>query len=184
MAGLSKSEWKQKLCAISESLDGQGRHAQLMVIGSWPAIEDGMPGRTSLDLDVWVEGSDFIEPVLVRACADAGLLFNPTQPEEELDGQTPYLQLVEPGIVQVPDRPPRSKVNLGALKILVPPPAALIASKLTRAAPKDLDDCLYLQHRHGVREAAIRDAIDAFSDAFAKQTAIENLVLLRVRAAQ
>ena len=128
-------------------------------------IEAGLEGRTSLDLDVGLPGSDADRSALAAACADAGLDFDPT-------GEThrPYLQLIHPGIVTVPVKAGR----WGGLTILTPPPAALAAMKLVRA------DIFFLCSRHGLTRAGVAAYVRQIPDSVQRQTAQENLVYLEV----
>lgn len=134
-------------------------------------IEAGLEGRTSLDLDVGLPGSDADRSALAAACAAAGLDFDPT-------GEThrPYLQLIHPGIVTVPVKAGR----WGGLTILTPPPAALAAMKLVRAEPKDLADIFFLCSRHGLTRAGVAAYVRQIPDSVQRQTAQENLVYLEV----
>ena len=87
--GLDRRQWEEKLAGIGQHLQRQNAPATLELIGAWPVIEAGLEGRTSLDLDVWMPGSDADRSALAAACAAAGLDFDPT-------GETdrPYLRLM------------------------------------------------------------------------------------------
>ena len=173
--GLDRRQWEEKLAGIGRHLQRQNAPASLELIGAWPVIEAGLEGRTSLDLDVWMPGSDADRSALAAACAAAGLYFDPT-------GEThrPYLQLIHPGIVTVPEHVPVKAGRWGGLTILTPPPAALAAMKLIRAEPKDLADVFFLCSRHGLTRAGVADYVRRIPDPAQRQTAQENLVYLEV----
>lgn len=173
--GLDRRQWTEKLAALGEQLRLLGAPATLEIIGAWPVIEAGLEGRTSLDLDVWMPGSDADRTALAAACLAAGLDFDPT---EETD--RPYLQLVQAGIVSIPDHQPVPAGRWGALTIVTPPPAALAAMKLIRAEPKDLADVLFLCSRHGLTRDEVAACARRIPDLHARQTAEENLVYLDV----
>ena len=173
MKGLTRDEWAEKLAIIGSFLQSKGAKVEIEVIGSWPVIEAGMPGRTSEDLDVWLPNSTFDRGLFREACLNAGLAFDPS---DEVD--QPYIQIVRPGITQVPKHKPERSAVFGGLILVTPPPAALIASKLVRASEKDLSDVMFLKHKFGVSTNAIASFTKAISDEIARATAEENVVYL------
>jgi hypothetical protein len=76
-AGLNRQQWEEKLAQLGAQLQALNGAVRLEIIGPWPLIEAGMPGRTSLDLDVWAPGSQSDRRLLRAACAAAGLDFDP-----------------------------------------------------------------------------------------------------------
>ena len=173
--GLDRRQWEEKLAGIGNHLLRHNAPASLEVIGAWPVIEAGLEGRTSLDLDVWMPGSDADRSALAAACAATGLDFDPT-------GETdrPYLRLIHPGIVTVPEHVPVKAGRWGGLTILTPPPSALAAMKLVRAEPKDIADVFFLCSRHGLTRAEVASYVRRIPDSRQRQTAEENLVYLEV----
>ena len=173
--GLDRCQREEKLAGIGSHLQRVNAPASLELIDAWPVIEAGLEGRTSLDLDVWMPGSDADRSALAAACAAVGLDFDPT-------GEThrPYLQLIHPGIVTVPDHVPVKAGRWGALTILTPPPSALAAMKLVRAEPKDIADVFFLCSRHGLTRAEVARFVRQIPDSAQRQTAQENLVYLEV----
>ena len=109
----------------------------------------------------------------LHACDAAGLDFNPT-------GETdrPYVQLVQPGIIEMPEHVPVEAGRWGALTITTPPPAALAAMKLVRAEPKDIADVLFLCSRHGLGQEDVALYVRRIRDCRKRLTAEENLVYL------
>ena len=173
MTGLTREEWAEKLAVIGAYIQSKGAEITIEVIGSWPAIESGMPGRTSEDLDVWTPNSRFDRGLFREACLSAGLDFDPTG---EVD--RPYIQLVRPGIAQVPNHEPEQSTIFGGLILVTPPPAAIIASKLVRASEKDVSDIVYLKQKYQVSTEDIRIFVKAISNEMARTTAEENIVYL------
>lgn len=173
--GLDRGQWEEKLTAVGAALRAMEVEAEIEIIGAWPVIAAGMPGRTSLDLDVWMPGSKVDRGALRAACEAAGLDFDPL---EETD--RPYLQLIQPGIVQVPEHVPQTAGTWGGLKVTAPPPAALAAAKLTRAQPKDLADVAYLCRRHGIRREEVGDYVEKIGMRSDREAARENLVYLQL----
>jgi hypothetical protein len=173
MKGLTREQWAEKLAAIGAYLKGKGAEITIEVIGPWPAIESGMPGRTSGDLNIWLSNSRFDRTLLREACLSAGLDFDPIG---EVD--RPYLQLVSQGIVHVPKHKPRPAAIFGGPILVTPPPAALIASKLVRASPKDFDDMVFLKQKFRVSTEEVAKYVKAIADKTARTTAHENIVYL------
>jgi hypothetical protein len=69
--------------------------------------------------------------------------------------------------------------RLGRLHLYRPPVENLIAAKLIRAAPKDLEDITFLISRHRPDRDRIRQIIAAFAQP-AREKAVESLVYLDV----
>jgi hypothetical protein len=169
--GLNRDEWLEKLDLLGAALEELGAPMQWDVIGSWPLIDAGMPGRATLDIDIWSPASEFERSALKKACAAAGLIFNPL---DELD--VPYVQIVQPGIVSVPDHVPVKIGQWGALTLYAPPPAALAAAKLTRAQPKDIADVLFLRGKYRLGRPEVSAYVERIADSRNRETARENLV--------
>lgn len=133
--GLNRAEWEAKLALIGQFLEEHGKKGTIELIGAWPIIEAGMPDRTSMDLGVWKSGSEIDNRLLRQACEAAGLDFDPKRETPE----RPHVQVVVPGIVQVPPHEPEAAGIYGALSVTVPPPAALMHPKwyvaLRRTSP-------------------------------------------------
>jgi hypothetical protein len=174
--GLTREEWSAKFGEIGQFLRKRGITATVEIIGAWPVMEAGMPGRTSMDLDVWLPGSRFDRAIFREACLRAGLDFDPINETDR-----PYVQLIRPGIVHVPKHEPEYASTFGGLTVNVPPAAALIASKLVRGAAKDIDDALYLQDKLAVTKQEVSVYTRRFTDRLARETATENLAYLRLK---
>lgn len=172
---LGREEWLEKLVAIDESLVRQGATAHLIIIGSAIGIFAGQPARTSVDLDVWKPKSHYQFPALKKAVEDAGLLFDP---KSTLDPDMPYIQLIEPGIAET-GRFEETEIveQFKALRLERPPIANVIAAKLIRAEPKDLEDIAFLVSRYRPAQADIERVINTMPRQ-ALERAKENIVYL------
>src|SRR5205823_6761923 len=127
---------------IDQSLKKQRAAARLMLVGSAAGIFAGQPARTSMDLDVWKPKSEFQTISLQKAVETAGLLFDP---KSVLEPETPYIQLMEPGLAQTGSFDQGEPLHqFAALRLERPPIANLIAAKLIRAEAKDLEDITFL----------------------------------------
>lgn len=173
--GLSRDEWLERLTRIDQSLLRQGATAQLTLVGSAAGIFAGQPGRTSIDLDVWKPKSRYQFQALKQAVEDAGLLFDP---KSTLEPDTPYVQLVEPGIAETGEfETTETLEQFSALRLERPPIANLIAAKLLRAEPRDLEDIAFLLSRYRPARQGIEQAVNTMSRQ-AREKATENLVYL------
>jgi hypothetical protein len=175
-AALNGEEWMTVLERLARALPPEGPPLKLCLIGSAACLFGGMDGRTSADLDVWQPASHYDRLELKAAAEKAGLLFNPTT---ALEPQTPYLQLVEPGLTQLGAFQPVFIERVGRLHLYRPPVENLVAAKLIRAEPKDLGDIRFLVTRHRPDLARVRQIVAGFEPR-ARARASENLVYLDV----
>lgn len=168
--GLSAKEWEKILSKIGETVEGE-----LCLIGSGACMFSGMT-RTSIDLDIWNPASDFDMAALRKAVEAQGLLFNPT--DEIVD--RPYIQVVEPGIVQTGKFKGTQKIaRYGTLKVSRPPIENVIASKLVRSEKKDVEDIGHLASKFLVDNGKVQRAVQSMPDP-QKTKAKGNLVFLDV----
>lgn len=173
---LNGEQWMAVLERVARILPPEGPPLRLCLIGSAACLFGGMEGRTSADLDIWKPASDYDRLELKLAAEKAGLLFDP---KATLEPDTPYLQLVEPGLTQLGEFVPVFVERLGRLHIYRPPVENLVAAKLIRAEPKDLGDISFLVSRHRPDPQRIRRIIASF-DQPAREKATENLIYLDV----
>lgn len=173
---LNGEQWMAVLERLAKALPAEGSPVRLCLIGSAACLFGGMDGRTSADLDIWKPTSDYDRLELALAAKAAGLLFDP---KTTLEPDTPYLQLVEPGLTQLGEFVPVFVERLGRLHIYRPPVENLVAAKLIRAEPKDLNDITFLISQHRPNLQLIRQIIAGF-DQTARERASENLVYLDV----
>ncbi len=161
---------------LAKALPSDGPPLRLCLIGSAACLFGGMDGRTSVALDIWKPASDNDRLELKLATEKAGLLFDP---KTTLEPDTPYLQLVEPGLTQLGEFVPVFVERLGRLHIFRPPVENLVASKLIRADPKDLGDITFLISRHRPDLRRIRQIVEGFAQP-AREKAADNLIYLEV----
>lgn len=175
--GLDRAEWLEKLALIDRSLQEQSAAAELTLVGSAAGILAGQPARTSLDLGVWKPRSRYQLQALKKAVEAAGLLFDP---KSTLEPDTPYIQLIEPGLAQTGSfQETETLEQFGALRLERPPIPNLIASKLVRADPRDLEDIAFLLSHYQPSRQAIEQAVNTMPRA-ACEKASGNLVYLDV----
>jgi hypothetical protein len=174
-SGLLGSQWEEKLSQIAKNIK---KDTRLTLMGSAPNMLRGQPSRMSIDLDVWKETSTFDNNDLKQAVEAADLLFNPT---EEIPDK-PYIQIVESGICQLGKFSKKEIQNiqkLGNLNLECPPIENLIASKLLRADPKDLEDINWMVNKYQPNIKKIKEIIKSFPNEH-KEKALENLIYLDV----
>lgn len=174
IGGLDRDQWNEKLALIGQELERLGATATLTVVGSAPGILAGQPSRTSMDLDVWRPKSNFDRTTLKAAVEAAGLLYDPKGDEPA----APYIQIVEPGIVQVGKFEPELVERYGGLNVSKAPAANLIASKLVRASPADLYDIAWIMAAYNPDPVDVGAAIKSFPRQQREQ-ATENTVYLQ-----
>ena len=174
-SGLLGSQWEEKLSQIAKNIK---KVTRLTLMGSAPNMLRGQPSRMSIDLDVWKETSAFDKNDLKQAVEAADLLFNPT---EEVPNK-PYIQIVEAGICQLGKFSKEEIQNiqkLGKLNLECPPIENLIASKLLRADPKDLEDINWMVNKYQPNIKKIREIVKSFPKEHREKT-LENLIYLDV----
>jgi hypothetical protein len=176
--GLNADEWAEKLRDIA----GHLKHpASLCLIGAAPGMFSAQP-RSSMDLDVWDEGSTFFHSDLKQAVEKAGLLFDP---KSELAPEIPYIQIVQPGIVHLGDyKETQTLLREPGMTVVCPPIENIIASKLLRAGPKDIEDIIYLRRRFSVSRERVEKIIETFPAGVIRETARENIVYLEIAPPQ
>lgn len=171
-----KNRWMRALEAMATALGKDGPPVKLCLIGSAVCLLGNMPQRCSRDLNIWKPTSCYDTLELKSAAGKAGLLFNP---KEFIEPDEPYLQVVEPGIVQTGNYTPVIMEKMGRLELYRPPIENIIGSKLTRAAEKEIQDILYLLQAYQPNVTEIKAIIQSFPEP-AKAHGLENIVFLEV----
>ena len=171
-----RERWMRALECLAQALGNDGPPVQLCLIGSAVCIFAGMELRVSEDLDIWQPSSDFDLAELKSAAETAGLSFNPTG---ILEPDQPYLQIVEPGIVQTGKFASVHMFRIGRLIVSRPPIENIIASKLTRADAKDIEDIQFLHKHYQSDIPTVKKIISSFPKP-KRETAKENLVYLEI----
>ena len=178
-AGAHNSDWR----AVQAALMRVGEHLQkptrLVLIGSSVGMWYGQAGRMTEDVDVWSPKSRVDLADIAQACKKAGIYFDPKGYDVPRDSL--YLQMVTPGVVHVGKwKAEESMFRCGNLEVVHPPAENIIASKLVRAEPYDLDDIVYLMSRLDVSMGLVRDAVSTLAGS-ARERAEENMVYLELR---
>lgn len=172
--GLSPEEWAEKLKLISRHLE---HPASICIIGSAVGMF-AQQDRISIDLDIWNKGSSFFYSDLKQAVEKAGLLFDP---KAEMAPDQPYVQIVQPGVVQIgPYEETETVLRETGLTVIRPPIENIIASKLVRASAKDLEDIAYLRHHFGITKDQVEAVIAKFPAGVTREQAMENTVYLDI----
>jgi hypothetical protein len=177
--GPQNNDWR----AIQAALMRVGEHLQkptrLVLIGSSVGMWYGQAGRMTEDVDVWSPKSKVDLADIAQACEKAGIHFDPKGYDVPRDSL--YLQMVTPGVVHVGKwKSEESMFRSGNLEVVHPPAENIIASKLVRSEPYDLDDIVYLMSRLDVSMEQVRDAVSTLAGS-ARERAEENIVLLELR---
>ncbi len=161
---------------IAIALGKEGDPVEICLIGSAACLFGGMDGRTSIDLDVWMPNSRFDELELKQAVISVGLLYDPKTDEEP---DKTYLQIVEPGIVQLGVFESVFVKKMGRLLVTRPPYENIIASKLTRANFKDIQDIHFLMQTYRPSRESIEKIIASLPNSD-REVASENLIYLDI----
>jgi len=172
---------RARLFELLEKMDSAAKSQQrICVIGAAALILLGQPARQTGD--IWRPGSKLLDAELRQIATVAGLAYNPTHREPE----GAYLQIVNPGIVNLPEvdddvwaNREKSRVLWQGQNITVvcPPPPIIAAAKLVRATDVDLDDVVYLISAVGVSKRQIITALAKFPEPD-RQFAKENISLV------
>ena len=174
----------EQLKALLERIDANlAAPGVICLIGSGATLLLGQQARQTDDLDVWARASRMVMANLEDAAEAAGVSFDP---KDELPS-VPYIQVVHPGIVQVPGWNPETRQWLGEpertvwagkmLTVTVPPPSIIAASKLLRGDDRDFEDCLWLMAAHAIDAEEISRAIKTLPRE-PRRRAAENLEML------
>jgi hypothetical protein len=177
---VGEKELKTLLERIDAALDAP---QTICLIGSGATILLGQPQRATDEVDVWAAASEIVIPSFRQALEGTGFAFDPKSEFSSL----PYVQIIHPGLVQVPGFDVRKRTWFGRpeyplwrgkrLTVTCPPGESLIASKLMRGSATDLEDCLWIVASQKISAAALSRAIKKLPPQ-ARETAQENIVVL------
>jgi hypothetical protein len=170
---------RQKLEELFQKLGAElNAPATLCIFGSAPAILLGQPSRQTQDVDVWHPKSNYDAGELARACAALGVLYDP---RGELDPNAVYLQIVRPGIVALPSNFDTEAIGrYGRLTVVMPVPVVLSAAKLVRASENDISDIVWWVRHRSIGMKQLEQAIQQLPSQRQRETAEENLVIVRL----
>jgi hypothetical protein len=171
---------RKRLLEIFDALGGAlTKPTTVCLIGSSPGIASGQPDRQTPDIDVWRSQSSYDETAFRKACEDAGILFDPRG--EQLDPEAIYVQIIRKGLVNLPaDFAVEVVGEFGNLRVVMPDPSLLVAAKLVRGTPRDVEDAAWWMRERALRADDIREAIGALPDPVQRETASENVVLVEL----
>jgi hypothetical protein len=171
---------RKRLLEIFDALGGAlTKPTTVCLIGSSPGIASGQPDRQTPDIDVWRGQSSYDETAFRKACEDAGILFDPRG--EQLDPEAIYVQIIRKGLVNLPaDFAVEVVGEFGNLRVVMPDPSLLVAAKLVRGTPRDVEDAAWWMRERALRADDIREAIGALPDPVQRETASENVVLVEL----
>jgi Nucleotidyltransferase of unknown function (DUF6036) len=164
-----------KLRQILERLDQALEHpTELLIRGGAAVLAHGLEQRVTLDIDV-LPASRFIESDLRRACAAAGLGFNPS--DKDLVEQD-YLEIVPEETLILPRPDPERGYNTifrGLhLTVRTPPAADLIIGKLKRLDPEDISDVRFLIKHFRLTEADLKESFDRLPARFKTDPVVQD----------
>ncbi|HEX8166710.1 MAG TPA: DUF6036 family nucleotidyltransferase [Beijerinckiaceae bacterium] len=170
---------RARVLAIFEALGGSlSQPTTLCLIGSTPAIMLGQDERQTQDIDVWHPASHYDAGELAQACRGMGVLFDP---KSDLDPEAVYIQIVRPGIVSLPTTIEIETIGqFGKLAIAMPPPAIIAAAKLTRASERDIEDVAWWVRQRALDLDAVEEAIGLLPRTVDRETARDNMVVVRL----
>lgn len=164
-----------KLRQVFEKLDQALEHpTELLIRGGAAALAHGLEQRVTIDIDV-LPASRFIEADLRRACAAAGIGFNPSDKDF---AERDYLEVVpeETLILPRPDPERGSNTVFRGLRLTVrtPPAADLVIGKLKRLDPEDLADVTFLIRHFRLTEADLKDSFDRLPARFKADPVVQD----------
>ncbi|MEJ6003696.1 hypothetical protein [Paucibacter soli] len=173
------NDWRSVQTALMRVGEFLQKPTRLVLIGSSVGMWYGQPGRMTEDVDIWSPRSEVDLADISQACEKAGIHFDPREYDVPRDGL--YLQMVTPGVVNVGKwKSESSMFKSGNLEVVHPPVENVIASKLVRAQPFDIDDIVFLMGRLQVSMTQVRAAVATLPES-AREVAEENMIYLEIR---
>jgi hypothetical protein len=164
-----------KLSQIFEKLDSALEHpTELLIRGGAAMLTHGLEQRVTIDIDV-LPASRFVEADLRRACAAAGIGFNPLDKDfVEQD----YLEVVPEETLILPepspDRPYNTVFRGAHLSVKTPPAADLLVGKLKRLEAEDMADVIFLIARFRLTESDLREAYERLPARFKADPVVQD----------
>ena len=172
---LSWDQWEDKLKQIGQSLADQRKSAEVEAIGSAVLMRDGMHGRTSLDLGVWMPNSKIDDLQAFRdAVESSGLALDS---RGEFDESSAYVQLVKE-LDTMPDHQPEHSEKFGSLEVTYPSNEVIAASKLAAGRDKDIADLTYLASTGKLDEEKLDEMISKIPHELEREAAAENKIFV------
>jgi len=172
---ISWTEMENLLIRLGDELKNP---TSLCILGSAVSMSLGQVNRMTMDIDVWREDSSYDLGALKQACALVGIAFDPKGYD---DPDTVYIQIIDPGIVQLGVFEKTSLLfKTGNLEICRPPIANVIASKMVRGVALDFEDSSFLAKKCNVSIESIEKSIISMNDKVSSQNAMANLEVLKL----
>ncbi|WP_444997739.1 DUF6036 family nucleotidyltransferase [Aliikangiella sp. IMCC44359] len=172
---LDKAKIERVFQLLGEELDTP---TILCVFGSSPAILSGQLFRKTQRIDVWYTNSVYDSGKLSRACVKVGILYDP---KGEVEPGSIYFQIVRSGFVALPKKfETETLAQFGNLKLVMPAPAIISASKLVRANDNDIRDVVWWIRQRNIKKHEIDNAISNFPDSQHRKIAKENMVFVQL----
>ena len=164
-----------KLRQTFEKLDQTLEHpTELLIRGGAAVLAHGLQQRFTIDIDV-LPASRFIEADLRRACAAAGLGFNPADKDF---AEQDYLEVVPEETLILPRPDPERGYNTifrgVRLTVKTPPAADLVIGKLKRLDPEDLADVGFLIRSFRLTAADLAEAFGRLPARFKADPVIQD----------
>lgn len=179
-AGSQNSDWRSVQAALMRVGEHLRKPTRLVLIGSSVGMWYGQVGRMTEDVDIWSPKSKVDLADIAQACEKSGIHFDPKDYDAPRDSL--YLQMVTPGVVHVGKwKSEETMFRSGNLEVVHPPAQNVIASKLVRAEPYDLDDIVFLMGRLSISLDLVREAVSTLAGS-ARERAEENMVYLELRS--
>lgn len=130
---------------MEQALAGLNVKKEYLVIGSAVLIQDGMPDRSTMDIDVW-KTNEADRKILEILAESAGLELDP---EKGLPLDRPHFQWVDPLFVNMPERchwdqDTDTMFEGKYLRLTQPPVGVMLGSKLSTFRAKDISDIHWL----------------------------------------
>ena len=176
----SSNDWRTVQAALMRVGEYLKKPTRLVLIGSSVSMWYGQAGRMTEDVDIWSPKSQVDFADINQACEKAGIHFDPRGYDVPRDGL--YLQMVTPGVVNIGKwKSEESMFRSGNLEVVHPPAENIIASKLVRAEPFDIEDIVFLMSRLDVSMERVQGAVNTLSGT-AREFAQENMVYLEIRS--
>jgi hypothetical protein len=113
-----------------------------------------------------------------QAVEGAGLRYDP---RGEINANEIYLQVLRPGITMYPAEFPTEPLGTyGDLGVEMPPPALIVATKLSRATESDLEDVAWWVDHADIAREDIENAIGLIPQRRHREEATANLVFIDI----
>jgi hypothetical protein len=164
-----------RLRQVFEKLDESLEHpTELRIRGGAAMLAHGLEQRVTVDIDI-LPTSRFVEADLRRACAAAGLGFNPLDKDfVEQD----YLEIVPEETLILPHPSPDLGYNTvfrGIHLIVQTPPAAdLVVGKLKRLEAEDVADVIFLIDRFRLTASDLEEAFERLPARFKADPVVQD----------